>query len=520
MPQNDSSVQLLKTVPYRGPTATPAPRKTHAWQVAPQTRTPLSDFTCVFFMLAINAIAPPAASRAQLSTIGIATSFLGITLFLTELVSLFRAGPRRISLTFLNAAFCYYFYLPIATIIASGYKFNNNFYEPFESGIPPAWHSAALLAITITHATVIATWSLMPLPKRLLTSLVNRKDLPSQAALTTTLLACVSSGWLVFLIGHGLDAGSLVRDLLEMRSSFYKEHFTSNPGILRHLFTFTAFGTCAAGVRMLFSRGTNFLINLMLLAMGSFLLFTSQGSRFVFGFVIFAIGTGLARKATMIREWRITRKRLIVTVVIAVLAVSTQYTVRTRGLTRGTSAREVYGYLLEGALSEDQFTMTTQAIHFVKARGDYYYEPPLMFFPIHFIPREIWETKPTPTAQAEFDLAVSQSSSYNVTSSIVGQYFMYLGYPGCVIAGLLLAFIGRSTQYAFDLIANPQQQTLAVTLLGMHFAFLFYSFRYLHPLYYQWVAFAFVPYLLLTARLPSDQGRRILYARISSTLRM
>jgi oligosaccharide repeat unit polymerase len=164
-----------------------------------------------------------------------------------------------------------------------------------------------------------------------------------------------------------------------------------------------------------------------------------------------------------------------------------------------------------------QFSALLYAEHLVPADHDFFYELAEPYFVFHWIPRQFWQGKPIMAAWEFYNSAYSQGRPFNVTPSIIGQYYMNWGVAGVLIIGLQLGFFARAID-SVSICVQGRHRTAVLVVLGMAYAFLIASFRYYHPLYFTYEAFAIIAMIAVTERIPHQRvrGDRIVSHRFVS----
>jgi oligosaccharide repeat unit polymerase len=169
-------------------------------------------------------------------------------------------------------------------------------------------------------------------------------------------------------------------------------------------------------------------------------------------------------------------------VFIFYLLVTLQFEFRDSGWRNITSA-SIQDLIQQPIEATGQFDALLFAIYLVPNIHPYFLEPIEPYFIFHMVPRTLWEEKPVPKAWQFYDDSYAAGQAFNVTPSIIGQYFMNFGVPGILYAGLMLGwlvYLADSVMVQLD--ANTHKAM--IVLVGMFYAFLISSFRYVHPMYF------------------------------------
>jgi hypothetical protein len=153
-----------------------------------------------------------------------------------------------------------------------------------------------------------------------------------------------------------------------------------------------------------------------------------------------------------------------------------------------------------------QFHALLFAEYLVPDHHEYFMEAVEPFFLFHWMPRKLWPGKPTMQSWEYYNtLATNNSRNWNVTPSVIGQYFMNWGIAGVVAIGCWLGSLTSLTDRLFRTLNTSRQQAM-VGFIGMVYAFIIASFRFYAPFYAAYVVIGFGCTLLLTCRitLPSN----------------
>jgi hypothetical protein len=157
--------------------------------------------------------------------------------------------------------------------------------------------------------------------------------------------------------------------------------------------------------------------------------------------------------------------------------------------------------LRDGVEGNDQFGPELIATNVVEEQGHFFMEAMTPFFFTQFIPRDFWPEKPYPVFWQIFNAEWTQGRNLNVTPSITGQYYMNWGYFGVAYIGLYMGWLARLCEEWF-LRLQMGRQLLSATAAGLLMAFVFFSFRIYHPMYFAYPLFGYLVYHLVTKRAP------------------
>lgn len=146
-----------------------------------------------------------------------------------------------------------------------------------------------------------------------------------------------------------------------------------------------------------------------------------------------------------------------------------------------------------------QFSCLLYAEQIVPADHQFFHEFAEPFFITHWIPRQYWPGKPVMAAWEYYNASYTHGRKFNVTPSIIGQYYMNWGVIGVIGAGLWLGLLVRLVDSVTPYIQSDRQ-TAAKVVIGMSYAFLVASFRFYNPVYFTYLAFAVIAMLFVTTR--------------------
>jgi ABC-type multidrug transport system fused ATPase/permease subunit len=184
---------------------------------------------------------------------------------------------------------------------------------------------------------------------------------------------------------------------------------------------------------------------------------------------------------------------------VLLIVVQVQILVRQEGWSQITSLRPAQ--LLKGDAT-GQFEALMVAEELVPARHDYFREFAEPYFLIHWIPRRFWPNKPVMKSWTYYNNQYTQGDSrFNVTPSIIGQFYLNFGIFGVLYAGAFVGFLMVTADRLLLRIDPLRQRALAVAI-GSFVAFILVSFRFYSPIYFTYFAFAWIGMLLITRSRP------------------
>lgn len=152
---------------------------------------------------------------------------------------------------------------------------------------------------------------------------------------------------------------------------------------------------------------------------------------------------------------------------------------------------------------------------------NYFREPVEPYFLIHWIPRRLWQGKPTMALWEYYNEAYTRGAAFNVTPSVIGQFHMNYGVIGVIFIGVWLGFLACLADRLLLAIDLDRQRAVAISI-GMFHAFILSSFRFYSPVYFTYFVFALIGTFLITRKqslgrsgLVSDQPAGLLAKQAS-----
>ena len=147
-----------------------------------------------------------------------------------------------------------------------------------------------------------------------------------------------------------------------------------------------------------------------------------------------------------------------------------------------------------------QFQALLFAEYLVPDHHEYFCEPVEPFFITHWVPRKIWPDKPVMQSWQYYNvLATNNSRNWNVTPSVIGQYYMNWGIVGVLGIGWWLGALTSIADRIAMVLDNVKQQALTVSI-GMIYAFIVASFRFYAPYYAAYVVIGLACTMIVSRR--------------------
>lgn len=151
-----------------------------------------------------------------------------------------------------------------------------------------------------------------------------------------------------------------------------------------------------------------------------------------------------------------------------------------------------------------QFTGLVFALHLVPSLHGFFQEPATPYFILHWIPRGLWPGKPIMESWTYYNDAYVQGQVFNVTPSIIGQYWINWGVWGIIAIALWIGLLSSLLDRAVAVV-DARRQVALLTVLGIFATFLFASFRFYSPIYMTMLPFGILAAVfLLTRRAPAE----------------
>lgn len=224
--------------------------------------------------------------------------------------------------------------------------------------------------------------------------------------------------------------------------------------------------------------------------------FILGGVRHLWLFVAIPVGVVAFRlNAKRLTVPRLFRWVAAATLLLAIVQV--QLLVREQGWSR---LSEIHPSELLQGNSTGQFEALLIAESLVPTQHPYFRELAEPYFVIHWIPRRFWPNKPIMKSWTFYNEAYTAGDKrFNVTPSVIGQFYINWGIFGVVYIGVFLGFLMVCADRVMLRIDPVRQRAMAVAV-GSFIAFLVVSYRFYSPIYFTYFAFAWIGMLFITRR--------------------
>jgi oligosaccharide repeat unit polymerase len=375
-------------------------------------------------------------------------------------------------------------------------------FYPYLSGeYPSSLVATGVTAVSLFGLCLLAGYHMVRPVAIVQRALVQRQDAVSGIWLDGICFGLSILGWIPVLITVGADLEWLLEIMSSMRS-YQLTGQESDVGLAVHFGLVSVAGGALALARLAAGiQGSR--VFQVLAFLSAMILVFSTGSRFNLGYLMLPTVMSLAAllQHSGAKAVRGARPKVIVAVLIVSCAAILQGALRGMGLVEGRSyldEQSVVSIGQAGGFGHEHFSAALLAIDLTQRRGEYYMEPMTPYFFTHFIPKDVWPDKPYPKSWLEYNSVVTGGTeTFNVTPSVVGQYYMNWGLLGVMYIGLFFGALARTLDGCLAIL-DPEIQFIALVICGMWAVFLFLSFRFFYPLYFAFPVAGTVIYLVLS----------------------
>lgn len=383
------------------------------------------------------------------------------------------------------------------TFSADPFRNHATFYPGFDKFVPLDVIATSVFAVMLFVIGCMIGWRVFVAPRNWIRAIADREDPRRDNALEYFALALALAAWMPVLYAYQWDLPAFFQHILQMRA-VQEESRLDVVGPMQHTYLLGVFAGSLATVRVVYGLSFNRLIYLVIIVLIFPLVFFGAGSRFNLAYLV--LPSVLILAAPVLHSTDRRRRKLTAVCLggIFILVFGLQATVRNDGITTDTSAR-FSELVLAGSEGSDHFGALLIAVDFSNRRGQYFMEPMLPFFLTHLIPASVWPGKPYPETWIEYNGVVTQGHGFNVTPSVIGQYFMNWGFVGVIYIGLFFGAMGRFCDDWFARL-DMSKQFASATLAGVFLTFIFLSFRYFSPIYFVYPLFGYFCYRFITRR--------------------
>ena len=358
----------------------------------------------------------------------------------------------------------------------------------------------ALVYVSVFQLLLFVGYSIRPRFDRPIRFLTSRID---SLSFDRTLIAMllVASSVMPLLIYYDFDGAKIITALLTSRSGSELE--SPEPGLASHIAVFGIYGASLFFVYALKAKTWQRFWWLLLGVLAALPLI-SGGARHIWLYI------SLPSLLIVLRGFKgsFTTSRLLALVSVALLIlIVAQLQIAYRAVGWQEIGNEKTQEL-STLNTNGQFTALLFAEYLVPNEHPYFLEPVEPYFVIHWIPRQVWPTKPIMQTWTYYNDRYVEGAAFNVTPSVIGQFHMSWGLGGVAFIGL---WLGLLTLFAdrLLLLVNSDRQRAMFVVVGMFYAFIISSFRFYSPIYFSYFLFGVIAMLLLTRR-PLARGALLL----------
>ena len=457
----------------------------------------------VFVALLLAIIAWYEGSISFLKTAVFFSAAICFYFVVTDILAVLRGEGLIGRLILLGGTF-YWFWLDAIELARSVPPFpaREVLYPFFSKVVPADITGRGIVCINLFTLAILLGWRYVPVPRRVLSWLADRRDIRSRSILDLANLVLSLLGWVPLLISFDWNLSRAFDALLLMRTGGASGAVLST-GIYQHLQLLGTFGAALALARLMINVPGPRWPRILAIVIALPLIILSS-TRFVWGYMALPALLMLvapARHSSM--PWRRSRSLAIILASFVFLMTMLQGATRTIGFKQyfmGQDEAEI-SLIESGFYGHEHFSAMLMAIDLVDQNGEFFMEPMLPFFITHFIPRALWPDKTYSETWQYYNAIITQGHAFNVTPSVTGQYYMNWGFFGVFFVGGLFGWYAKIAEAWFTRL-DFQQQMFSATVCGLFLSFIFLSFRMLYPLYFAYPLFGFLAYWFLSSPLP------------------
>jgi oligosaccharide repeat unit polymerase len=360
-----------------------------------------------------------------------------------------------------------------------------------EAQFEPELITLAFVYVSVFQLLLLVGYSIRPRLERVVRSLTSRLDSLSFDRWILVLLLATCSVLPLFVY-YDFDVARIINALLASRSSVDFE--APEPGLAQNL---ALFGIYGAALFFVYALKTNTWRRFWWLFLGVIvaLPFVTGGTRHIWLYI------SLPSVLVVLRGFKgqLDSRRYVgfAAAGLVVLAVAQmQFAYRSVGWSEvGNAPAEELSQLNNNG----QLTALLYAEHLVPREHAYFMEPAEPYFLIHWIPRQLWPSKPVMESWAFYNESYVQGAGFNVTPSVIGQFHLNWGLSGVIFIGAWLGLLTCIADRILLRLDSDRQRAMFVAV-GMFYAFIISSFRIYSPIYFSYLLFGLVAMLLLTHR--------------------
>ena len=266
-----------------------------------------------------------------------------------------------------------------------------------------------------------------------------------------------------------------------------------DPPFLAYLFPVGLYGASVLFVEALQSRGVRRYIAGVVATIATLIVVLS-GSRHTLLVILLPLSAVILRRSY--RRLGISRMLLWASAILVLFCIS-QVQVVTRDVGWDAARTLVPDQLLDAEVT-GEFPALLLSESLVPTQHDFFLEPTPVYFITHWIPRRYWPGKPVEKVGEYYNNEVTGGDPiWNVTPSVIGQFYMNCGVIGLCSIGCFLGIVCRITDDTFAGLTLYEHQAAAVCVATLY-VFVINSLRYFAPFYIVYSVMAFIGMSILT----------------------
>jgi hypothetical protein len=291
------------------------------------------------------------------------------------------------------------------------------------------------------------------------------------------------------------DWGHLLRALLGSYRVRLSEDsaLLVDPPFLAYLFPVGLYGASVLLVEALQTRGVRRYVAGAVSTIAILILVLS-GSRHTVLVVLLPVSAVILRRSY--KRLRISKVLLWASAILLLFCIS-QVQVVTRNVGWDAARALVPDQVLNAEVT-GQFSALLLSESLVPTRHDFFVDPTPVYFITHWIPRRFWPEKPVDQVWQYFNDEVTGGDPvWNVTPSVIGQFYMNCGVIGLCAIGCFLGMVCRITDNVLGRLTLSEHHAAAVCVATLY-VFVINSLRYFAPFYLVYSVMALIGMIILT----------------------
>lgn len=266
-----------------------------------------------------------------------------------------------------------------------------------------------------------------------------------------------------------------------------------DPPFLVYLFPVGLYGASVLFVEALQTRGVRRYVAGAVAAIATLVVVLS-GSRHTVLVILIPVGAVILRRSY--GRLRVSGVLLWVSAVLVLFCIS-QVQVVTRNVGWDAARTLVPDQVLNAEVT-GQFPALLLSESLVPARHTYFLDPTPVYFITYWIPRRFWPEKSVEKVGQYFNETVTGGNVvWNVTPSVIGQFYMNCGVIGVCAIGCFLGMVCRITDNVFARLTLHEHQAAAICVATLY-VFVINSLRCFAPFYLVYSVMALMGMIILT----------------------